>query len=253
MDARVIARVWRWYKRRPSKCLREILVGQYDKIVTDEAMRLRRKLPASVSLEELLSDGAMGLLDAIERFDPQKKIKFQTFAPLRIRGAMMDGLRERDPVSRTTRLMIRKREEVGDAIRSTHGVEPSAQELAGRMGVGMNRLAAKEREARAANMRSLSGGRIKADEGGRDVALDHVPSKAIEDPARGVMRGLVRAWVTEGLSREEKLIILLYYYEDMSMKEIGLVLGLSESRVSQMHSELLKRLRCKVTAPELLV
>ena len=252
MNSRMIGRVWSWFKRRPSRCLREVLVKHYSTVVAGEAARLHRKMPASVDIGELMSDAAVGLLDAIDRFDPGKNCKFETFARPRIRGAMMDGLRQRDPVSRTTREMIKKMETAANSLRTKSGVEPTPEELSRRLGMRANRWTARELEARHAINRSLSGERVREGRMG-GLAAESMADKKADDPARAAMRELVREHVTMGLSREEKLVILLYYYEGMTMREIGMVLELSESRVSQIHSGVLKRLRARLHKSELMV
>jgi RNA polymerase sigma factor for flagellar operon FliA len=247
---RKIARILQWHRRRPSTQLRNEIIVHYMYLVKNAAERLHRRLPQSVEVDDLASDGFLGLLDAIESFDPEKAL-FSTYAALRIQGSMMDGLRSRDSISRTTRRKIRTLEQAAERIRAKTGGNPTPQELACEMGVSMAACARTVAEARQTVTRSLSGGRIFSDEQTDQISVDTLRDPRQLDPARFLAHKILRETITTGLSRSDRLITILYYFEGMTMKEIGATLELSESRVSQMHTSIVARLRAKLTEQQL--
>jgi len=243
-------RIWLWYKRRPSTRLREVLVEHYWKLLCGEARRFHRRLPASVDVDDLIADGALGLLDAIDRFDPTRA-QFQTFGRAKIRSAILDGLRERDPISRSTRKAMRDMEAASDRIRATTGVNPTPQELAEHLHVPLTTYMRRAAEARRANTCSLSGGRGDEDHPTSQIAPDALPDKRQSDPSRIALRNAIRETLVNGFSPAERLVTILYYYEELTMKEIGHTLDLSESRVSQMHTSILARLKSRFDQTQL--
>ena len=253
MDSRRrIERIWRWYKRRPSVCVRNAIVEHYYEMLKREAERLHRKLPASVAIDDLISDGGFGLLEAIESFSPGRS-RFETFGRRRIHGAMLDGLRSRDEISRTMRSTARKLEAARDEIRGSTGGEPTPQQVAERLGLPMEEYLRLERQARGNKMHSLSSAPSSRMDRDELLFVDSIADQRQVDPRRHLDHESVKTLVTTGFSRAERLIIVLYYYEQMNMREIGQVLDLSESRVCQMHSAILKRLRAHLRPEELMV
>jgi RNA polymerase sigma factor FliA len=247
---RRIARILQWHKRRPSTCLRNEIVSFYMYLIDREAARLHRRLPPSVELGDLASDGFLGLLDAIDRFDPAKS-QFPTFACRKIHGAMLDGLRSRDPISRTTRRKVRNLETAIERLRAKTGANPTPQELAGELGISLAACARTASDARETVTRSLSAGRVWDRNRSDQVSIDHLSDPRQLDPSRFLAHKLLRDTITTGLSRSERLITILYYYEGLTMKEIGATLDLSESRVSQMHTSIVARLKARLTEAQL--
>jgi RNA polymerase sigma factor for flagellar operon FliA len=246
----------RWYKRRPSARLRDAIVKHYLPWLERQARRLHRKLPASVTVGDLVSDGSLGLLDAIEAYSPEKS-KFETFGRRRIVGAMLDGLRSRDEVSRSLRATSRKLGNALETLRNLTGGEPSPQQVADHLSIPLKKYLQVQQEVRRSSVRSLSDVRHFSRHHGRDGADMPVDAAAagrgVLDPRLHVNREAVKELVGKGLSRAERLVVVLYYYESLSMKEIGRTLDLSEARVSQLHSSVLARLRARLTAEELRV
>jgi RNA polymerase sigma factor for flagellar operon FliA len=254
---RRMARILRWYKRRPSAGVRDAIVKHYFPWLERHAKRLHRKLPASVAVGDLISDASLGLLDAIEAFTPGKS-KFETFGRRRIIGAMLDGLRSRDEASRSLRTTSRKLDAAVETLRKLSGGEPTPQQVADYLNIPLKTYLKKQQQARRTNVRSLSDVRFSRHDGrDAEIRFDGAASAAgragVTDPRLHVNRECVKELVSKGLSRAERLVVILYYYESLSMKEIGRVLDLSEARVSQMHSSVLARLKARLTADELRV
>jgi RNA polymerase sigma factor for flagellar operon FliA len=240
-----IDQVWLDYKQGGGDALRNRLVEHYLHLVTHAAERLRAKLPNVVATDDLTSAGVFGLMDAIEAFDPGRGIKFATFSAMRIRGAIMDELRSMDWVPRLVRSRERQLHQAAHELEGQLGRPPREDELAAKLNVASDTLAGVTGGHRAATMMSLSrkttdGGEEGEETGGHLHALEDTKAP---DPAREAQRRFLQQMLTKGLSRAERLVVTLYYYEEMTMREIGQTLDLSESRVSQMHTEILKRLR----------
>ena len=255
MDGRKkMERILKWHARRPGICLRnEIVKYYYLNLIQPEAARLHRRLPSSVERSDLECDGVFGLIEAIDGFDP-RKASFQTYAQLKVRGAMLDGLRSRDPISRPSQSAIRSMEFAVNKIRVSTGVNPTPQETAQAMGLSLKCFARVSMKAREATTKSLSGHRFRegctAEESGL-LSADLLYDTRLPDPKREVESRVLRDEIAVGLSRSERLIVTLYYYEQMTMKEIGATLDLSESRVSQMHKSILARLKARISEDQL--
>lgn len=222
------------------------LVERHVGLVRAIAARLVKRLPRSVDAGELESMGWEGLLRAGRKFQEGRGVRFETFAKPVIRGAMLDGLRKIDPARRPLRNYIKRLEVAAEKLRQRHGCEATPEELAKELGLGADSMLRKEVLRTAATLRSLSGDGGRS--GGRVEGAGGVPSGGLsdarsEDPARAAQRRMVKEYLLRGLDRSERLVMVLYYFEQMKMKEIGLVLELSEGRVSQIHAEVLERLR----------
>ena len=247
---RQIDRLFRWFKRRPSDVVRNAIVEQYLSLIEPEAARIHRRLPRSVEQGDLLSDGFFGLLDAIASFDPERGEKFATFARYRIIGAILDGLRSRDSFSRGTRQRVKNLEAASEKLRATHGRQPSPDEVAREMDAPIETYSRAALATRETATRSLSGGRIWDDDRG-ELSAEHLRDTREHDPVSVLERKLLRDKITASLTQAEKLIVTLYYYEGLTLKEIGEVLDLSESRVSQIRTSIVLRLKATLTISEL--
>ena len=235
--------VWLQYKQTGDVQTRNVLMENYHPLVRYNAERIWAKLPDEVELDDLISAGVFGLMDAIDAFDLSRGVKFETYCSARIRGAILDALRDMDIVPRLVRSRARKIDQAIREMEMQLGREPQSDEVAKHMGISEQEYEKLEREATAVSFVSLSRPYMETD-GDKDVReVDVVEDKRSEDPVVELQKKDVRDLITKGLSRAERLILLLYYYEEMTMKEIGATLDLSESRVSQMHSAILTRLR----------
>lgn len=239
---------WKEYLSSKSTTAFNQLVTMYTPYVQRVAARVAKRLPPSVDADDLCGAGSFGLMDAIGSFDPARGVKFQTFALKRIMGAMADSLRAQDIAPRLARrreALVRK---ARDDFRKLHGRTPTEDEL-------LRLLHADQSEARAIldgaaipNIGSMNVASDDSDGKGRPeptiaVADDRSSSTEPVLPAPGRD---IHKWLGRGLSRSERLIIWLYYFESLTMKEIGLTLGICEGRVSQIHALLLERLRARL-------
>lgn len=243
VDAKTIRKWWKDFAKSKSDDIRNMLIEHYLPIVRYTADRLYARLPDEVEVDDLISAGTFGLIDAINAFDLNRGVKFETYCSQRIRGAILDELRSMDWVPRLVRSRSHKVSEARRILEMELGRKATDRELAKKMRISMSEFRKLQRDAQAIGLVSLSRKWFETDSS-RDIReIDVLEDKRSEDPFRQFQRKDVKQWVTQGLSRAERLIILLYYFEGMTMKEIGETLALSESRVSQMHSAILERLK----------
>ena len=243
-----ISQVWIDYKSKRTESLRNILMENYLHLVRYNAERIHVKLPDEVELDDLMSAGIFGLMDAIAAFDLDRGVKFETYCAPRIRGAILDELRSMDWVPRLVRSRASKLDTATKQLSTTLGRAPTKEELASRLQVPMAEYEKIAKDASAVGLVSLSRKWYETD-GNKDVCeIDVLEDKRGADPVREVQRKDLKDMITKGLSRAERLIIILYYFEEMTMKEIGSTLDLSESRVSQMHSSILARLKAQMAS-----
>jgi RNA polymerase sigma factor FliA len=241
-----ISQVWLDYRANPTVGLRNRLLERYMPLVRYNAERIWARLPDGVELDDLTSAGVFGLMDAIDAFDLNRGVKFETYCVPRIRGAMLDELRTMDWVPRLVRSKASKMEEARKSLEASLGRPPRPEELAERLGVPVEQLDGYVGEATAVNLVSLNKKWYETDSYKDVREIDILEDKKAEDPTHRLQNFDLMRLVTRGLNRNERLIIILYYYEDMTMKEIGATLDLSESRVSQMHSSIVSRLQSQL-------
>jgi RNA polymerase sigma factor FliA len=241
-----VQQLWRDYRAEPTVELRNQLVELYLPLVKYNAERIWSRLPDGVELDDLISAGIFGLMDAVDAFDLQRGVKFETYCVPRIRGAMLDELRTMDWVPRLVRSKASRLEETRKAIEAETGRPPRLDELATRLGVGLEELDKMIGDATAVSLVSLNKKWYETDSYKDVREIDILEDKKAEDPTHKIQNRDLMRLVTRGLNRNERLIIILYYYEDMTMKEIGATLDLSESRVSQMHSSIVSRLQAQL-------
>jgi len=241
-----IASVWRDYRANPTIELRNRLLENYLQLVKYNAERIWQRLPDGVELDDLISAGTFGLMDAVEAFDLERGVKFETYCVPRIRGAMLDELRSMDWVPRLVRSKQSKVEVARKALEAALGRPPRPEELSEKLGVPLEQIAAFVGEATAVNLVSLNKKWYETDSYKDVREIDILEDKKSEDPTSRLQNRDLMKLVTRGLNRNERLIVILYYYEEMTMKEIGTTLNLSESRVSQMHSSIVARLQAQL-------
>ncbi len=240
----VILKVWKEYRADPTrKELRNQLVERYLPLVKYNGERIWSRLPEGVELDDLISAGVFGLMDAIDAFDLSRGVKFETYCVPRIRGAMLDELRTMDWVPRLVRSKASKLAEATKTLETKLGRHPTEIELAKQMELSVKELEKMMLDANAVNLISLNKKWYETDSYKDVREIDILEDKKGEDPTKRIQKSDLMRLVTKGLNRNERLIIILYYYEELTMKEIGQTLGLSESRVSQMHSSIVCRLK----------
>lgn len=244
LSAEDVAKLWEVFiQDRNNQELRNALIEQYMPLVRFHGERVCSRLPDEVDLDDLVSAGIFGLMDAIDAYDLSRGVKFETYCVPRIRGAMLDELRNMDWVPRLVRSRTRKFTEATKELTDQLGRLPSHEELAKHMHLSPGELDKILFDANATNVVSLNKKWYETD-GSKDVSeIDLIEDQKGEDPTGRIQKSDLMRLVTRGLSRNERLIIILYYYEELTMKEVGATLALSESRVSQMHSSIVERLQ----------
>ncbi|MBI1336370.1 MAG: FliA/WhiG family RNA polymerase sigma factor [Phycisphaera sp.] len=245
-DDRDISEVWIEYKRKATEPLRNTLMENYLHLVKYNAERIHTKLPDEVDVEDLMSAGIFGLMDAIDAFDMDRGVKFETYCAPRIRGAILDELRSMDWVPRLVRSRTSKVESARKSLEMELGRKPTDEELASKLAVSKDEYKKIRKDAGAVGVVSLSRKWFETDSNKDVREIDVLEDSRQVNPFSAVQRTDLKDLITKGLSRAERLIVVLYYYEQMTMKEIGVTLDLSESRVSQMHSSILARLKAQL-------
>jgi RNA polymerase sigma factor FliA len=241
-----IDRVWEHYHKSHEQQHRNALMEHYRYLVRYTAERLHTKLPGKVELDDLISAGTFGLMDAIDAFDPGRGVKFETYCSPRIRGSILDELRSMDWVPRLVRARAHQLARAKQSLEAHLGRKPRKEELAQEMDMSMEDFERLQQDAEATGIVSLNS-QYGDDEGDKDIReIDIIKDQKSEAPPDEAQKRDLKELLTKGLTRAERLIVVLYYYEEMTMKEIGATLDLSESRVSQMHSSILQRLKAQL-------
>jgi len=239
-----VEQLWIEFKKDISNQeLRNRLVEIYLPLVKYNGERIWARLPEGVELDDLISAGVFGLMDAIDAFDLSRGVKFETYCVPRIRGAMLDELRTMDWVPRLVRSKASKLNEAVKNLEARLGRQPTEQELSAELQISVQELEKMMLDANAVNLISLNKKWYETDSYKDVREIDILEDKKGEDPTKRIQKNDLMRLVTKGLNRNERLIIILYYYEELTMKEIGATLDLSESRVSQMHSSIVQRLQ----------
>jgi len=238
--------LWTTYAESPSEEMRNFLMEKYLHLVRYNAERIYARLPDEVDIEDLMSAGLFGLMDAIDAFDLERKVKFETYCAPRIRGAILDELRSMDWVPRLVRHRTSRVEQARQSIEMSTGRKATDDEVAQKLEIEQEEFDKYKRDSQAVSVTSITRKCFQSD-GGRELReIDVIRDETQTGPVRDLQRKDLKDLITRGLSRAERLIVLLYYYEGMTMKEIGATLDLSESRVSQMHSSILARLKAQM-------
>lgn len=233
--AEEVAHVWQEFRETRDAGLRNRLVLQYAPLVKYVAGRMRSRLPDNVDADDLVSDGVLGLMDAIERFEPDRGLSFQTFAVPRIRGAIIDGMRTMDFVPRSVRDKLRTVQRAQLALEERLGRAPEEDELARETGIPVVQLRDLSKQG--------SGNHANLDDFDLADELSHAAESKVEES--DVTASLMRT--VDQLAERDRIIVALYYFEGLTLAEIGQVLGVTESRVSQLHRRATTTLRDKLT------
>ncbi|MEW6546451.1 MAG: FliA/WhiG family RNA polymerase sigma factor [Bacillota bacterium] len=242
-----VQQLWERYKSQGDQRAREELVLRYLPLVKFVAGRVRMTLPAFVDEDDLVGYGVLGLLDALGKFDLARGVKFETYAVTRIRGAILDGLRALDWVPAHVRQRVRELQGAYAKLETQLGRPASEEEVAAEMGITMAELSQRITEAASTCLVSLEG--LWAAEAREGPVLSSLPDHGAPDPveiAEWEERKKVLAWAIDRLPDRERLIITLFYYEGLTLKEISRLLGVSPGRVSQLHAQAMLRLRASM-------
>lgn len=235
-----LAEIWHQYLTTRSESIRNELMVHYQGIVRQIAQRISRKLPQQVEVDDLVQCGMLGLRDAIQAFDMARKVKFETYCIRRIRGAIFDGLRTLTWAPRDIRRAASTLQRAAEEIQMLSGHSPSAEEVSCHLGIPVEQY---QKMAQLSTKVTLLSMNQKMPGLSRPVEIeDRVELR----PDEAAQHRDIKELLTSKLTKQEKLILVLYYYEHMTMREIGLILGITESRVSQMHSQVLSLLRSRL-------
>jgi RNA polymerase sigma factor for flagellar operon FliA len=249
-DPEVVA-LWRRFKADGDRDARERLILQYAPLVKYVAGRVSVGLPSTVEHGDLTSYGMFGLIDAIERFDLDKGVKFETYAISRIRGAIIDELRSLDWIPRSVRNKARRVEQAMSDLEHELGRTPGEGELAGRLDVDIDELRRTLAQVSLTSVMALDEPFAgEDDEEGGSTLLDKVPDRASPDPEARLQDSEMRKVLSDSvahLSERERTVVMLYYFEGMTLSQIGEVLSVTESRVCQIHTKAVLGLRTKIT------
>lgn len=241
-----IEQIWEQFHKTHSDNFRNQLMENYRHLVKYAAERVHSKLPSKVELDDLISAGTFGLMDAIEAYDPERGVKFETYCLPRIKGSILDELRSMDWVPRLVRTRAHQLSKATQSLEVSLGRKPTIKETAKELNMNMDEFNRLRRDANAVNIVSLNTQYGEGD-GEKDIReIDIIKDKKSDAPPIEAQKRDLKNLLTKGLTRAERLIVVLYYYEEMTMKEIGTTLDLSESRVSQMHSSIVQRLKAQL-------
>lgn len=238
-------KLWEEYQKNSSTELREKIIIEYAPLVKVVAGRLSMYLGYNVEYEDLVSYGIFGLIDAIDKFDLGKDVKFETYASLRIRGSILDQIRKMDWIPRTVRQKRKKIEEAIKQIETKTGRNASDEEIAKELGINENELNDWQTQLNITNVVSLN---EFVEQGGEPV-MDARNNSQFVQPEESVQQEELKKVLGESmdlLTEKERRVIQLYYYEDLTLKEISNILEVSESRVSQLHTKALLKMRKKM-------
>lgn len=251
-----VSAIWAAYKESGDADSREHLILNYSPLVKYVAGRVSASLPQTVDTADLISYGLFGLIDAIEKYEPDRGIKFETYAIARIKGAIIDELRSMDWVPRSIRSKARELETAYITLEHRLRRSPSDDEIAGEMGISNDEYRDLLSRLSYTSVVSFEELWIGADRDERGDVLSTIPDRSAEDPValfeteeiKDILAGAI-----EKLPEREKIVIALYYYEGLTLKEIGRVLGVTESRVSQLHTKAVLRMRARLQAAQTFV
>lgn len=238
--------LWEQYSRNKTAPLREKLIIEYAGLVKVVAGRLGMYLGYTVEFDDLLGYGTFGLIDAIDKFDKLKGVKFETYASLRIRGAILDQIRKMDWIPRTLRQKQKKLDSAEQKLELILGRPATEEELASELEITQEEVIHWQNQTKVGSLISLDeyleqGSEIRMEAGFSSVHFDE-PERVVE---REEMKKLLIE-ALEGLTENEKKVITFYYYEELTLKEISRILEVSESRISQLHTKALQKLRKKI-------
>lgn len=247
MDEAGKKKLWEEYAKTQSPELREKIILEYAPLVKVVAGRLSMYLGYNVEYEDLVSYGIFGLIDAIDKFDCMKDVKFETYASLRIRGAILDQIRKMDWIPRTIRQKQKKIDSVIREIEARSGRNATDEEIAEGLGISGDEYVEWQSQMKITNVVSLN----EFLEQGSEVSNEasHTRSTQFDSPEEVLERDELKRILAEALellTEKERKVIVLYYYEELTLKEISSILEVSESRISQLHTRALQKMKTKL-------
>ena len=250
MDEETELKLWKEYKKSKSPELRDKFIRQYMPLVKYVAGKVSVGMPESVEFDDLVSFGQFGLLDAINKYDPAKGVKFKTYAVTRIRGAIFDELRQIDWVPRSVRQKSREIEDAIVTLESRLGRTATDSEIAGSLNMSEDEYHRTVMKVSGTSVLSLNDVWYAGDDNDNMSIGNNIESPSSLNPDVIAEREEIKKVIAQAISElpeKEKMVIVLYYHEDLTFKEIGEVLEVSESRISQLHTKANLRLRAKLT------
>ena len=242
--------LWQLYRENKDPAIRDHLIRQYSPLVKYVAGKVAVSMPQNVDFDDLVGYGVFGLFDAIEKFDPEKHVKFKTYAVTRIRGAIFDELRSIDWVPRSIRQKTREVEQVIRELEASLGRAATDKEIAQKMGVSEKELEKMMMKISGTSVLSLNDVWYSGEDSDNISIGDSIESSPSMNPDVIVEKDEIRRVIVQSiqeLPEKEKKVLVLYYYEDLTLKEIGAILQVTESRISQLHTRAIMRLRAKLT------
>ncbi|MFH2049469.1 MAG: FliA/WhiG family RNA polymerase sigma factor [bacterium] len=242
----VTSKEWKLYNKSKSPELRQQLLNKYIPLVRNVASRMAMGFPRSVELSDLVNTGMIGLIEAFRNFDPARKVKFETYAVPRIRGAILDELRALDWVPRSTRAKSREIDRALSALENDLGRLPKKDELAKYMKISERELNLALDDVSGTQILSLDEIIFREDDNRQVPRIETIIDKSTHSILGEIEKGELRSFLVvamDKLTEQERLVIALYYYEELTLKEIGAVMHISESRVSQIHTRAVVKLR----------
>jgi len=241
--------LWLQYRKTGDAGIRDRLILTYAPLVKYVAGRLGSGLPAHVDEGDLVSYGLLGLIGAIERYEPDRDVKFETYAIARIKGAIIDELRAMDWVPRSVRSRAREIERAIGALEAKSGRAPTDEEIAKKVGITVEELEESLTDIARSSIAALDELWTVSGQGDQIALIDTIEDTEAPDPQSSLSQTEMKEAIADAIARlpeREKLVIALYYYENLTLREIGEVLGVTESRVSQLHTKAVLRLRSKL-------
>jgi RNA polymerase sigma factor for flagellar operon FliA len=244
-----IADLWRDFKDTKDQSLRERLILHYSPLVKYVAGRVGVGLPPNIEQADLVSYGIFGLIDAIEKFDLARAIKFETYAISRIKGAIIDELRALDWVPRSVRSRAREIERAIGELEAKLGTAPTDEQIAAKIGISVDELEESLTDISRSSIAALDELWSVSGEGDSVSLMDTIEDTQGPQPETALDETEMREALADAIARlpeREKLVVTLYYYEELTLREIGEVLGVTESRVSQLHTKAILRLKARL-------
>lgn len=242
--------LWVIYKKSRDPKIRDKFVRQYAPLVKYVAGKVAIGMPHNVEFDDLVGFGVFGLFDAIEKFDPEKHVKFKTYAVTRIRGAIFDELRSIDWVPRSVRQKAREVEDAVRRLETSLGRSATDREIAKEMGMGLPEFQKLMLKISGTSILSLNDVWYTGEDNDKVSIVESIESPQSLNPDTIVEKDEIKRVIIEAIGElpdKEKKVLVLYYYEDLTLKEIGKVLEVTESRISQLHTKAIMRLRAKLT------
>lgn len=250
LDPKAEEKLWLEYKHTKNPQLRELFIVKYAPLVKYVAGKVAVSMPNNVEFDDLVGYGVFGLLDAIDKYDPEKNVKFNTYAVTRIRGAIFDELRSIDWVPRSVRQQSREIEEVIADLEARLGRAASDSDIAKALGMSVDEFHQVLLKISGTSVISLTDLRFGTDDAEQAPVADSIEAPASLNPDIIVEREEIKRIIIDAINElpeREKKVLIMYYYEDMTLREIGKVLEVTESRVSQIHTSANLKLKAKLT------